>query len=1460
MSLPSLSLNRPVLATVMNLVIILFGAIAFSRLGVREYPAIDPPVITVRTSYTGANAEIVESQITEPLEKRINGIAGIQSITSQSALGVSNITVTFNVDADLESAANDVRDKVSQARRDLPQDLTEPPVVTKSDADDSPVIFMPVQSKSMSITELSDFAENVLLEKLQTIPEVSAVQIFGQKKPAMRLWIDPIKLSAYGLTIQDVQDALSRENVDLPGGKVYGSQTEMTVKTFGRLTTEADFENLIIKEATSQIVRLRDIGRAELGAENEESLFRKNGYPAISLGVLPQPGANIVKIADEFHRRIEAMKSDIPADMVMEVGIDKSKFVKQSIDEVEETLFISIALVVLIIFLFFRDWKVALRPLVDIPVSLIGAFFIMYIAGFSINVLTLLAIVLATGLVVDDGIVVSENIFKKVEQGKSLFQAAREGSNEILFAVLSTSLTLAVVFLPVIFMPGFVGGLFREFGIVVAGAVIISAFVSLSLTPVLSVKLANKHGEHGWFYRVTEPFFVGLDHAYRQSLQAFLKVRWLALVIVVACAWMAYHYYTTLQTELAPLEDRSLIRVPLTAPEGTSYDAMTDIVMGVNNIFQDSINEAKFIFSSTAPGFGSGATNSGFVNAILVEPEQRGRSQKEIAQWMGKKMQQFTSARGIPVQEQTISQGFRSSFSLPVQFVVQNLSFEKLRAVLPKMLEKANQDPTFQGVDADLKFNRPELEVTIDRLKAAELGVSVRDISNTLQLALSNSRFGYFLMNGKQYQVVGQVERNDRDAPTDLATFFVRNKEGRLIQLDNLVKMEEKATPPQVFHYNRYKSATISAGLAPGKTIGDGIAAMEKIADEFLDESFVTSLSGPSRDFAESSGNTSFAFILALVLIYLVLSAQFESFRDPLIIMFTVPLAIAGALLSLALMDQTLNIFSQIGMIMLIGLVTKNGILIVDFANHKQREGLNKWNAVLEGSAARLRPILMTSLVTAIGALPIALALGSASLSRVPLGVVIVGGVIFSLILTLYVIPAMYTFISGQKKSEEELQAVQEGKVSSGTMAGLIGLLAICTGTSMSAQNVLSPEQVVETALQNNALRKVLQSDVKRWMTENQYLRYNQHPTVGLTGGASYNINNTRQEFVSGAELSRNGAQAYQFNAGIASSWQVYDGGRARLAREIGAQQGVISQSQLNANATELTELVLNAYFTIAWLEQQLKLLEEQSQLIQFRFNLSDDRFKAGLAGQQEALQAQVDLNDVRNRIVANRGALQAQWALLRQLTGNGPEFRINTQLDMPVVPDSTAIYNQMVNKNPQLQLLMQQRKINLLNEQVAKTGKLPLVQLNAGYNFLNQRNQAGFLAFQFNHGFTASILATYPIFDQYATRRNTEVAKVLTEQVDLQTKASTEQLFTTFQLAMNDLALARQTLVLEQSNEQTARQLLLIANERFKQGLSNALELREVQFSLENIQFRQLQARYQANLALARLKGLGAL
>ncbi|GAB3767035.1 efflux RND transporter permease subunit [Spirosoma pomorum] len=1028
MSLPELSLNRPVFAMVMSIVIVLFGIIGFSFLGVREYPAIDPPVITVRTNYTGANPDIVESQITEPIEKSLNSIEGIRTISSNSALGASTITVEFNLDANLEQAANDVRDKVSQAQRQLPQDIDAPPVVTKADANSDPIIFMTVQSTTRNPTQLSDYAENVLQERLQTIPGVSQANIYGLKRQAMRLWIDPIKLSAYQLTAQDIQSALTAQNVELPSGKVYGNNTELTVKAVGRLTTEDDFNNLILRQTSNQIVRFKDVGRAVLGAENEETLSKQNGAIGVILVLIPQPGANYVSIADEFYKRFDQLKKDLPSDILVNVGIDRSTFIRRAIEEVGETLIISFVLVVLVIYLFFRDWLIAFRPLIDIPVSLIGAFFIMYVADFSINVLTLLGIVLATGLVVDDGIVVTENIYKKVEQGMDTQQAAKEGSNEIFFAVLATSITLAVVFLPIIFLEGFVGRLFREFGIVVAGAVLISAFVSLTLTPVLSVKLTAKdHSKRSWFYRKTEPFFQWLDQTYRDSLDAFMRKRAWAFVMIGACAALIFGLGSLLKSELAPLEDRGRTRVAITSPEGTSYEAQANITDKVMQLVLDSIPETRLAFSVVAPGFsGAGAVNSSFVMINMVEPSERQRSQQEIVDYLNKNIKKFSEARMFATQDQTIQVG--RGGGLPVQFVIQNLNFEKLREKLPNFLDEVQKDPTFQTSDVDLKFNKPELNISIDREKATNLGISVQDVAQTLQLALSNRRLAYFLMNGKQYQVIGQVDRADRDAPVDLQSFYVRSSQGQLVQLDNLVKFEEVSSPPQVYHYNRFKSATVSAGLAPGKTIGDGVAAMQAIADRTLDQTFQTSLSGPSRDYAESSSNTLFAFGLALVLVYLILAAQFDSFIDPLIIMITVPLALAGAVFSLWMFNQTLNIFSQIGIIMLVGLVTKNGILIVEFANEQRLTGKNKYEAAIESAALRLRPILMTTLVAAFGALPLAMALGAASKSRMPLGIVIVGGLLFSLVLTLYVVPVIYTYMTRRKDVDQRPLPQPEGR------------------------------------------------------------------------------------------------------------------------------------------------------------------------------------------------------------------------------------------------------------------------------------------------------------------------------------------------------------------------------------------------------------------------------------------------
>lgn len=1015
MNISELSLRRPVFAIVMNIILVVFGVIGFSFLGVRDYPAIDPPNVNVSTTYSGANADIIESQITEPLEKAINGIAGIKNITSSSSVGRSNINIEFQLTVDLEAAANDVRDKVSQAVRSLPQDLTSPPVVSKADANSDAIISMTVQSNTKNNLQLTEYANNVLVERLQTIPGVSSIQVWGEKKYAMRIWLDPGKLSAYSLTALDVQQALNRENVELPSGKISGNTTELTVRTFGRLYTEEDFSNVTIKSTVDGEIRLKDVGQVILGPENEESILRESRIPMVGLAIVPLPGSNYVSISDEFYKRMAQIEKEVPDDIKLNIALDQTVFIKRSISEVQETLMISFLLVVLVIYLFFRDPIIALRPLIDIPVSLLATFFIMYLCGFSINVLTMLGIVLATGLVVDDGIVVTENIYKKLEQGMNKYQAARDGAKEIFFAVISTSITLAVVFLPILFLQGFTGRLFREFGVVVAGAVLVSCFVSLTLTPVLSVKLTGKHGVHSWFYRVTEPFFAGMESRYRNLLGKFMNVRWVGLVIIALCLVSVYAISTQLQSELAPMEDRNQFRLSLSAPEGTAYDYMDEYVNDMVQFVMDSIPEYRTALSVTAPGFtGSGSVNTGFVRVTLVDPDQRDRSQQQIVDMVSSNLKNFPQGRAFPIQEQTISVNRRGG--LPVQFVIQNNNFEKLREVLPKFLEAANNSPVLQGVDADLKFNKPELKVQINRLKATQLGVSVQDIAQTMQLAYSNLRFGYFTKDGKQYQVMAQVSRINRDDPNDLKSLYVRTRSGELISIDNLVTIEESTTPPSLYHFNRYKSATISAGLAPGKTIGDGIKVMEELKAELLDDTFTTSLAGSSRDYAESSSNTSFAFVLALILIYLILSAQFESFVDPLTIMITVPLALCGAFISLYIFGQTINIFSQIGMIMLIGLVTKNGILIVEFANQKREEGLSRMEAVLEASRLRLRPILMTSLTMALGTLPIALSIGAASTSRQPLGIVIVGGILFSLILTLFVIPAMYSYLSREPK------------------------------------------------------------------------------------------------------------------------------------------------------------------------------------------------------------------------------------------------------------------------------------------------------------------------------------------------------------------------------------------------------------------------------------------------------------
>ena len=1009
MNISELSIRRPVLATVLTLIIVLFGVIGYSTLGVREYPSVDNPIISVTCSYAGANAEVIESQITEPLEQNINGIPGIRSLTSVSQQGQCRITIEFDLSVDLETAANDVRDKVSRAQRYLPRDC-DPPTVSKADADAMPILMVAIQSDNRPLLELSEIADLTVKEQLQTIPDVSSVQIWGEKRYSMRLWLDPEKMAAKGITPIDVKNAITSENVELPSGSIEGNTMELTLRTMGQMHTAEEFNNIILKESNGNVVRIRDIGIAELGPADLKSYMKMDGIPMAGVVVIPQPGANHIEIADAVYERMEQMKKDLPEDVHYTYGFDNTKFIRASIDEVKSTVYEAFILVIIIIFLFLRDWRVTLVPCIVIPVSLIGAFFIMYIAGFSINVLTMLAVVLSVGLVVDDAIVMTENIYIRIEQGMNPMEAGIEGSKEIFFAVISTTVTLVAVFMPIVFMEGTSGRLFREFSFVVAGSVIISSFAALTFTPMLATKILKKREKQQWFYRKTEPFFNGLNNIYEKSLNLFLKARWIALPLTIGMFVLIWHLWGKIPEEMAPLEDRSQITINTRGAEGVSYEYMRDYTEDIALLVDSIVPDAKSVTSRVS-------SNSGNIRITLKDIAERDYTQMEVAEKLTAAVSKKTKARAF-VQQQSSFGGRRGS--MPVQYVIQATSIEKLQEVLPEFLKRVHDNPTFKMADVDLKFSSPEVRVNINRDKAGIMGASVRDVAETLQYGLSGQRMGYFYMNGKQYEIIGQVNRDQRNTTTDVKSIYIRSDEGEMIQLDNLVEFVESVSPPKLYHYNRFLSATVSAGLAEGKTIGDGLDEMDKIAEEVLDESFRTALAGDSKEFRESSSSLMFAFILALVLIYLILAAQFESFKDPFTIMLTVPLAIAGALLFMDWGGITMNIFSQIGIIMLIGLVAKNGILIVEFANQKQESGEGKMDAIKSASLQRLRPILMTSASTVLGLLPLAIATGEGANQRIAMGTAVVGGMLVSTILTMYIVPAIYSYISTERKKKEK--------------------------------------------------------------------------------------------------------------------------------------------------------------------------------------------------------------------------------------------------------------------------------------------------------------------------------------------------------------------------------------------------------------------------------------------------------
>ncbi|HVO73456.1 MAG TPA: efflux RND transporter permease subunit [Ignavibacteriaceae bacterium] len=1022
MKLSSISIRRPVLATVMSLAIVLFGIISFTQLPVREYPDIDPPVISVVTLYRGASSNVVETEITDVLEEQFATLEGVKTISSSSREGGSVITIEFELSRDVNEAANDVRDKVSRIRGTLPQEIDDP-VISRVDANAQPIVWLALSSQVHSTLELSDFADRVLKERLQRLPGIGSVLIGGERRYAMRVWLDPLRMAAHGLTTQDIENAVRKENAEIPGGRVEGEKREFSVRTRGELNKPEEFGAIIVSQAGNDVVRLRDVADVTVGAEDERTAARWNGQPAVGLGIIKQSRANTVDVASEINKVLPELKKLLPPGMILDVAYDSSIFIKESISEVQETLIIAICLVILVVLAFLKSFRATLIPTLAIPVSIIGALAAVYFAGFTINILTLLGFVLAIGLVVDDAIVVLENIYRHMEMGKSRWQAALDGSKEIGFAVVSTTISLVAVFVPLAFLSGNVGRLFNEFGVAVAVAVLISGFVALTLTPMISSQILRPlHGtSKNWASRSFDAFFEKLNNVYNRSLQLALRFRILIVAGSVVLLALAFVLFKLLPSELVPVEDRGVGFGIVIAPEGATLEYTDSYVREIENRLLQ-LPERQGLFTATGLSFGGpGSVTNAFMFLNLKPRSERKRSQQEIIQELFPQLISIPGVLAYVINPPSLG----GDVSGDVAYVLQGDNYEDLSQAVGVMMGEASKLGYLVNLDTDLRLNKPQLDIDIDRERASGMGLSVTDIGSTLETFLGGKVVTDFKRGTKQYDVILQMKPELRSTPDAIENIYLRGT-GGLVQLANVVKINKTVAPKELNHYNRIRSATITASLAPGVTLGKALDDLDKIASEKLPTGIKRDYSGNSLEYKTSSSALYFMFILALVFIYLVLSAQFESFVHPFTILLSVPLAVFGALLTLFIFGQSLNIYSQIGLIMLIGLVTKNAILIVEFANQQRAKGLNLIEAVTEAATIRLRPILMTSFSTIFGILPIAMGLGAGGESRSPLGLVVVGGVFFSTFLTLIVVPVVYVllsrFTSIKKVKEFEIQ------------------------------------------------------------------------------------------------------------------------------------------------------------------------------------------------------------------------------------------------------------------------------------------------------------------------------------------------------------------------------------------------------------------------------------------------------
>lgn len=1434
MNLSTLSISRPVLSIVLSILLVVAGVVGYSSLGVRQFPDVDPPVINIQTNYTGANAAVIETQVTEPLEESVNGIAGIKSITSTSTDGRSTIAVEFHLGENLEAAANDVRDRVDRARRLLPVDA-DPPIISKADANSQAILVMTVQSSGRTLTGLTDIAVNFFRERLQTISGVNTIQVWGERKYAIRILMDPLRLSAFALTPTDVRNAISRENVELPSGRLEGTSTELSLRTLGRLTSVEEFEDLILAYRQGSAIRLSDVARVYLGSENERTILKRNGVPMVGLAMTPLPGANQIDIADEFYRRLSELRKQAPDDIILSVAFDNSRFIRRAIAEVQETLAIAFTLVVLIIFVFLRTWRATIIPVVAIPVSLITSFFFLWIAGFSINVLTLLGVVLATGLVVDDAIVMMENIYAKIESGMNPREAGERGASEIFFAIMSTTITLVIVFIPIIFLPGLTGRLFREFGVVVATSVIVSSFVSLSLTPMMSTRILRHTEKPGLLTRITEPFFVWLNHRYATALNWFTRKAVLSWITIFLCSAGILFVGGSLKRELAPLEDRSVLTMFITAPEGYTHNRMEELVDTIGSVVERTVPEQHIILTVSAPSFLGSGNNSGFSRIVLVAPERRTRSQQVIAQTLTKKVAEIPDARSIVIQEQTISSGGRAG--LPVQFVIQARTLEDLSDILPSFVAMGAAHPVFTVVDVNLKFTKPEAQITILRDRARESGLTVTDITDAIQAGFSGQRYAYYTSNGKQYQVIGEIERANRSTPAQLGMLNLRSAAGQMIPLSNVVDVNEVGSPPQLYRYNRYVSATVSAGLAPNMTIADGIKAMNEIAAELLDDRFTTTLSGPSRDFVESSSDLLYAFILALVLVYLVLAAQFESWIDPLTIMLTVPLALFGGIIALWITGETLNIFSQIGGIVLIGLVTKNGILIVEFANQRRSGGLPWREAVTDAARARFRPILMTSLATSLGALPIALSFGSASGSRTGMGIVVVGGVLFATILTLFIIPALYSQLSRLKRKPVVIYP---------TIGFLLMLALLPVSYSPASAQTLTLEDAIRRGLENNYGVRLARAD--SLLAQNQtglgiaaYL-----PRLEVNGTIVTGSNDIEQVLANGLNIDRPGADFTNMNAQAGFSWLLFDGLKMFAINDrLEAMERMGKEQARSEVATAIFDIV-NAYCNIAVNRDIQETADRALGLAQDRLNIVRRKLTAGTTTAVEVAQAEVDVNTLTS-VVQRQRIMQAnaRSALNTLIAGAITDsFDVETNVELPEPAPYPILLQRALERNPQVLAAEHNMLVNEYSLRERQAMHWPQVTLISGYQITNNRTDGGFILENRSMGWSAGLTFSFPLFSGGADKVEIQRAKLELEKSKIsieRLRASVElQLSVTWKLYEQN----RFLISLEESTLKAAESNVEIALRQYQAGTITSIEARQA-----------VQSYLEASVRLSRLK-----